>query len=137
MHPFAASLCLLMVLLLSLAGCSGGMADLEGTVSCQRKVVASGSVIVVGKDGGTHSGSIGADGAYRVTGIPIGSVKIAVSSTDPKKTQTRARKKGEASTKQTDSAGWFALPSIYSDLATSPLKTEVKSGANRWDIELR
>ena len=135
-HSIARS-CLLLVLLLCITGCSGGMADLEGTVSYQRKIVASGSVTVVGKDGGTHSGTIGPDGAYRITGIPIGSAKVAVSSIDPRKTQTRSRKKGDAPTKQTETSGGFSVPSNYSDPATSPLQLELKSGTNRWDIDLR
>lgn len=128
---------LFMVLLLVLVGCSGSVGDLEGSVMYQNKVLTSGSVTVVGNDGGIHAGAIGQDGAYRVTGIPVGSAKVSVTSTDPRKTQTRARKKGEVPAKRMEATGWFALPSIYADPATSPLQADVKSGTNHWDINMR
>jgi hypothetical protein len=68
--------------ILFMTGC-GGTTDLSGKVTFQGKPVVYGSVVVIGSDGIPKSGAIQPDGTYRVSGVKLGSAKLAVSSPQP------------------------------------------------------
>jgi hypothetical protein len=124
------------VLLFIVLGCGPGRGDLTGTVSYQGKALKVGSVSVLGSDGIPKTDSIRDDGTFLVRDIPAGTIKIAVNSRDPAKSQPKTRKKG-APPPKADRTGWFPIPEKYSDFAKSELSLTLNRGANSWDIELK
>jgi len=78
-----ATRCVLALLLLSAAGCGGGVCDVTGKVSYQGKTVVCGSVVFVGPDGMTKVANINSDGTYLVSGVGVGHAQIGVISQDP------------------------------------------------------
>ena len=145
----AALSCLGMMLL---AGCSQPTGELTGLVKSGPKLVVSGSVTAVGSDNIPHGTLIGPDGRYRLSGLPVGEVKLLVSSPNPAQ-----KNKGRADAGQAGSRGgegrrppaadvpppdpeivkkWFPISEDYSDLAKTPLRATVKPGSTTHDIEL-
>jgi hypothetical protein len=122
-------------LLLAL-GCGAARGDLAGKVTYKGKALRFGSVSVVGGDGIPITDSIREDGTYLVRDIPVGAIKIAVTSRDPAVSQPKARKKGEVLPKG-DRTGWFAIPEKYGDFEKSALTFTLSRGANARDIELK
>jgi hypothetical protein len=137
-------------LLAALAGC-GGTGDVSGRVTYQGKPVTSGKVMLVGADGTPHYGDIGADGAYRVAGVPTGEVLATVAS--PKPGEARPERPGgsgrggdrrapaadpaEAAAQAALAKRWFSIPEQYADPARSGLKVNVSRGGMMHDFELK
>jgi hypothetical protein len=144
-RPFCYRAGALAPLLLALAGCAEGKADVTGKVTHQGKAVTWGTVIVQGPDGIPMTGKIQPDGAYTVRGVAAGKVLIGVVSRDPgvlAGPRGRRVDKGEGNDQPAvrpplaDRSKWFALPEKYEDPANSGLSTTVKGGANAHDIDL-
>lgn len=139
---------------LVLTGCGEGTGDLTGTIMHKGKAVASGSISAVGADGIPHGGSIGPDGRYTLTGLPVGEVKITVVSPNPAKSgradgrgagargegrgkEARAMPKRDDPTPDPEAAkNWFPVPDTYADIARTPLRATVKRGPTAHDIDL-
>jgi len=131
--------CLLGAACLVLAGCGAGKGDLTGSVKLGDKPVRMGTVTVTAADGSQQSGVIQEDGTYKVSGIPAGDAKIAVTSPDPKTSKTHMRQKGKETeaAPPVDTSKWTAIPEKYTDTKTSGLATSIKSGENKFDIDLK
>jgi hypothetical protein len=128
-------LCLSGVLVAS--GCGGGTGDLSGTVTYQGKPLRMGSVSVAGGDGIIRAGTIEDDGSYTVSDISTGTVKIAVTSPDPKLRKVAAKPKSGATAEPTgDESKWIAIPEKYGDFERSGLTFPLQPGANRLAIKL-
>ena len=69
---FGGRVCLFATMLLA-AGCGGGKADVSGKVTYKGKLLATGTVSMVGPDGMVRQGAINVDGTYQVTGVAAGS----------------------------------------------------------------
>jgi hypothetical protein len=115
---------------LLLLGC-GGRGDVNGKVTYQDKAVVFGSVMIVGSDKKLYYGQINEDGSYKVTGVPTGEAKVAVSSPDP----NQVAAKGGAP--KIEAKKWFAIPPKYGDPEKSGLKLSVNGGSNPFDIPLK
>ena len=103
----------------------------------QGKPLRMGSINVVGGDGLIRAGTIQDDGSYTVTGISTGTIKIAVSSPNPKKQKVGSKpKSGAVPEPSADASKWFAIPEKYGDFEQSGLTFELRRGANRFPIEL-
>jgi len=124
-------------------GCGGGKADVAGKVTYKGKLLASGTVSMVGPDGMVRQGAINSDGTYQVTGVAAGKVQIGVLSQRPAGAVRSDRKGGRGSRvapppdAATDKSAWFAIPSTYQEPTTSGLSTTLASGSNKHDIELQ
>jgi hypothetical protein len=80
----AAGLCSLLVGLAAVVGCDGsGKTTVNGKVSYKSKPVVWGTVILVDNSGMYHQGTINPDGTYKVDDVPVGRVRIAVTSPNP------------------------------------------------------
>lgn len=146
--------------LFALAGCGGGTGELTGTVKSGAKVVASGSVTAVGSDGIPHGAVIGPDGRYTLTGLPLGEVKLLVSSPNPAAPAGKGPggpggapgrgKEGRGKegrqpppTEQPPEADpeiakkWFRISDDFGDLAKTTLRATVKAGRTEHDIEVK
>lgn len=131
---------------LVLAGC-GNSTDVSGKVTYQGKPVVYGTVVILGSDGIPKSGAIQPDGSFRVSGVKLGSAKVAVSSpqppgsTPPKKARERGDDDDKPPPEVTPASpevikNWFPIPNKYGEPTKSELTVEVKSGTPL-DIDLK
>lgn len=141
------------------AGCGTGKATVTGKVSASGKTVVWGAVTLVDRTGLYHQADIALDGTYRLTGVHIGSVQIAVVSPNPDR--VRGRPAGRAVSSggkgndprekflrdkgiqpNTDErprppeGAWFPLDRRFADPSTSGLTGEVRSGTTTLDITI-
>jgi hypothetical protein len=131
------------VLAIALAGCGGGKADVSGKVSYKGKLLASGTVSMVGSDGIVRQGAIRPDGSYMVNGVAAGKVQIGVLSLNPAgdirgggRTASASRVSKSTPDTPPTASNWFAIPSNYQEPTTSGLATVLSSGSNQYDIKL-
>lgn len=79
-RPFGRALLLSCALTaLAVCGCSPATTDVSGTVTYQGKPLPAGSVTLVDSSGAVHQAQIQADGKFTVPNVPVGSVRVAVS----------------------------------------------------------
>lgn len=124
----------------SITGCGPAATDVTGSVTFEGKTVVFGTVVIIGTDGLPRSGAIQPDGTYRVSGVPLGAAKVAISSPRPPgmKVPNAKPKTGRdeglderrpadenATVDPVVAKGWFALPEKYGDPATANLTLEV------------
>jgi hypothetical protein len=143
---------LLGLMLVMMVGC-GGTASVTGAVTYKPngKKLAWGSVVMVGSDGLPRQGLISPGGTYSITGLPVGKVKILVTSDNPKPPPDKGRAMRESAGRKKPGSeegakepevpadiakAWFPIPGKHSDVAQSLLSTELKQGANNFDINL-
>lgn len=123
------------------AGCGAGRADVAGKVTYKGKLLATGTVSMVGPDGIVRQGAINPDGSYTVTGVAAGKVQIGVLSPRPVADVRGGRRGGgNRLAPPADAApatsGWFAIPTTFQEPSTSGLSTVLASGSNQHDIKL-
>jgi hypothetical protein len=124
------------------AGCGGGRANVAGKVSYKGKLLATGTVSMVGPDGIVRQGAINVDGTYTVTGLAAGNVQIGVLSPRPVGDVRTGQRGGRGNRLAPpvdgapDTSGWFAIPSTYQEPTTSGLSAVLASGSNQHDIKL-
>jgi hypothetical protein len=130
------------LLVVTLAGCGGGRADVSGKVLYKGKLLTSGTVSMVGPDGIVRQGAIKPDGTYTITGVAAGKVQIGVLSANPAG-DVRGRRPAagnRVAAAPPDGApvasNWFAIPASYQEPTTSGLSTVLASGSNQHDIKL-
>jgi hypothetical protein len=132
----------------TLCGCSGGgVGVVSGKVTFNNKSLAMGQVIVVGVDSMPYYGIIEDDGTYKVTGVPAGPAKVAVSSTDPRNTGRASRPAPDGGgpprpgmgngTPLGDPKKWFPIPEKYLDFNASGITLTVERGENPFNIDLK
>jgi hypothetical protein len=131
---------------MTVMGCGGGgTATVSGKVTYKGEPVTAGYVTYYGADGKTDSGRIDADGHYTVYKAPVGDVKVAVLTSDPKRrVPSGGLSKGKQASKHPDSeitasdqVGKFvAIPPRYKDPDKSGLAFTVKSGSQVINLEL-
>ena len=126
------------------AGCGGGKADVSGKVTYKGKLLATGTVSMVGPDGMVRQGAINVDGTYQVTGVAAGKVQIGVLSLRPAADVRAGGRRAGPGTRLAppadaapDTSAWFAIPTSYQEPMTSGLSTVLTSGPNQYDIKLQ
>jgi hypothetical protein len=120
------------------AGCKSKVpasGEVYGKVTSGGKQVTAGFVKFFPEGGGEPvSSSIGPDGSYRATGVPVGHAKVAIETLEFKDLTPPppgiAKQLGGPRTK------YVAIPAKYETAETSGLSCEVKKGAIEWDINL-
>ena len=148
----ATSIGCFIVMLALVPGCGPKAGDVTGSVVYKDKPVTSGTVTMVGKDGNPVQTEIKEDGKYELRGVPVGEVRIAVSSPsltpqkggrkieriDPntgEKLETKGLEEGLPGT-ELQRKTWRAIPLKYSDITQSDLKHTVTPGPNTYEIRL-
>jgi hypothetical protein len=131
--------------LLAAAGCGGGgTGSLTGTVTYNGTPIASGTVQAFAANGTAYTGEIGPDGRYTIDNIPVGEVKLSVTSPDPERQyehlKEMARTEGQKAALKTPEpaavAAWVPVPSQYEQPDTSGFATAIKKGPNTLDLPL-
>jgi hypothetical protein len=133
---------------LAAAGCGDPTTEVTGKVTYQGKPVVYGSVVVFDAGGAPKSGAIQPDGTFRISGVRLGSVKVAVSSPLPPGSQPTGKKDARdavdpdkppvevAPAPPEVIKNWVPIPNKYGDPNTSELTTNVKAG-EPLNIELK
>jgi hypothetical protein len=121
---------LLALMSFGLCGCGSKKGSVSGKVTYQGKLLSTGMVIFVDKDGFVSPpAGIEVDGTYSANNVPVGPVTVCVevlpilggdTGGDPKQPRPR----------------YVPIPEKYKDAKQSDLKFDVKPGANDYDIEL-
>jgi hypothetical protein len=135
---------LVFVLLLAIPGCGGGRATatVTGTVNYQGKALPAGTVKFYGPNDQVASALIGDDGSYEATNVPLGPVKIAVSTPLPpppeivKAAKEGKRRFGVGNVISVDSNA-VSIPAKYNDPAKSGLSLTVTAGSQPYTIDLK
>jgi hypothetical protein len=125
------SVAALVVVLAGALGCGSKQTDVTGKVTYKGKSLVAGNVTLVSASGTSHSGAISSDGTYTIPGVPLGPVKIGVTSTDPgtspaaagrvsgRDSRSSAEKAGAAKAPAPVAgekvAGWFPIPTTVMD----------------------
>ena len=131
------------VSLFAASGCGGGTGDVTGSVKYKGKALDGGQIQFKGSNGKTASADINPDGTYTVTGVPTGTVKVAVSYVDPKVVEhfkaLSAGGRGESKTPppKGEPSQFDKVPQKYGDFDGSGLTVEVKTGPNKHDVDLK
>jgi hypothetical protein len=107
--------------------------SLSGTVRLDNKIVNYGAVTFHSADGTKKKVVIAADGTYRVTDLPMGEVKIAVTTGAPP-TPFAAPGGGNG---EPIKFVKIDLPSRYNDPSKSDLSYVFKAGKQQFDIDLK
>ena len=136
-----------------LSGCGRKVSDVSGTVTYKSKLVTSGTVTMVGADDAFVQGEIKEDGSYVLKAVPVGEVKVLVSSppllpqkggkkldrVDPDTGKKYDSKQSEINTlaTQLQKDTWRPIPIRYSDITQTDLKFTVTAGGiNTHEIKL-
>jgi hypothetical protein len=134
---------LFFVLLLTIPGCGGrGAATVTGTVNYQGKALPAGTVKFYGPNDQVASALISDDGSYEATNVPVGPVKIAVSTPLPpppeivKAAREGKRRFGVGNVISVDNNA-VSIPAKYNDPAKSGLSLTVTAGSQPFTIDLK
>src|SRR5580765_8347832 len=101
-------------LLLAAPGCGPAAADVSGTVTYKGKPVRSGTVMLLGESGTPLYADLNDAGAFTFSAVPVGKVRMTVSSPDPARA-TMNRGDTQAKSKGTPDPRWFPLHPKFSD----------------------
>jgi len=126
--------CFVLLLALVGTGCSekgGATGTVSGTVSYGGQTLPVGSVTFLSEDGRTAAAEINKDGTYKVGNVPVGTVKVGVST--PQAAPVPALG-GDMPGMNT--AKPVIVPQKYASPQTSGLTMTVKKGSQTFDIAI-
>jgi hypothetical protein len=133
----------LLWLFITVAGCGGGQpkATVSGTVTYNDKPVPFGTVAFYGANNQVSSAGTDANGRYQATNVPVGLVKITVTTSLPssglEKAAKQMKKRFGRGNPMPTSADIVSVPTKYSDPSTSGLSLTVMEGPQPFDIVLK
>ena len=136
LNPFFTSSALVAVLFLS---GGGSFTEVGGTVTFKGKKLTTGSLTFLSADGKKKGvTNIASDGTYKLIEPPLGKVKVAVHvKPPPKAAESKDKPKVTIGEVPNEELEPVLIPAIYGDFNKSGLSTELKSGSNTYDIELK
>jgi hypothetical protein len=139
----SASLVLVVVFVPILSGCGKSKGTVSGTVTYQGKPLPGGFITIIPEQGeaGAFRGKIEPNGAYRVSDIPAGPVKIGVQALEPPKHPEAMLSPEEiakgAKAPAISPGTYMRIPPIYNDPDKSGLGFTVNGGTQEHDIPLK
>jgi hypothetical protein len=121
-----------------LSGC-GSFTEVGGTVTYNGKKLTMGTITFVSPDGKKKGfTNISTDGTYKLVEPPLGQVKVGILvKPPPKAPESKNATKATIGDPPAISLDPVLIPAVYADPNKSGLSTELKSGANTYDIELK
>jgi hypothetical protein len=134
----------LLLLILANSGCAGGpvAAKVSGTVTYRGEPLPAGKVSFYGPNDQVASALISEDGNYEAANVPLGAVKVAVSTPLPpppeieKAAKEGKRRFGKGNLIQAPQRT-VSIPPKYSDPGKSALSVTVIEGTHVFNIELK
>jgi len=143
MRYLLVSLFCLLLGVVAISGCSGGLSTVSGKVTYKDKPVTTGSVQFMGNDGNPAVADINSDGTYTLK-IRPGDFRVAITSVDKAKEEERQKKMKEWRESAKGGTGPRTPPPIdrnapsislipekYNTFDNSTLTATVKSGTNK------
>ncbi len=125
--------CSALVAILVLAGCGPSFNKVSGTVSYKGKKLTMGTITFVGDDSKKTFTTIAGNGFYEAIEPPLGKVKVSIAVKPPPNIPVpKGLEKGA-----TQKIEPVIIPPNYGDANKSGLTTEIKSGSNTYDIDLK
>lgn len=146
-----------LVCLLTLVGMIGcqndNSAKVEGKVTYQGQVVPRGSVVIQDATGALHTANLTPEGTFRVVGVGLGAIKVAVqipkhlleqgtgadSLAEAQKAKEADASEGERVREAEVPSGYvmpIPIPEKYNSLATSGLEFELTSDRATWELQI-
>src|SRR4051794_24312667 len=130
----------LVLLALALVGCSR-KAKVTGKVSYKGETVPAGTVAFYGKGDAVSSAPIRPDGTYEATGVPLGEVKVTVSTPPPPDPHAAEKMKKNPLVVQKNvvikEQKIVSVPRKYNLPGTSGIGLTVTGGSQPFDIPLK
>jgi len=131
----------LALLVFALAGCSRPKGTVTGKVSYNGEAVPSGTVAFYGKDDEVSSAPIGPDGTYEATKVPLGEVKVTVTTPPPPDPNAAERLKNNPMVIERGivikQEKVVSVPRKYNLPGTSGISLTVTQGSQPFDIALK
>jgi hypothetical protein len=132
---------LLVLLVVALAGCSRPKGTVTGKVSFNGEAVPSGTVSFYGKDDEVSSAPIGPDGAYEATKVPLGEVRVTVTTPPPPDPGAAEKLKKNPMIQERGitikQEKVVSVPRKYNVPGTSGISLTVTKGSQPFDITLK
>jgi len=134
---------LFLLLASALSGCSHGppAGTVTGTVRYKGEVVPAGMVTFLSASNQGASAPINPDGTYAATEVPLGQVKVTVTTPRPsaemKKAAKQSKRRFGKGVEFPESVDSVSVPDLYGNPAKSPLGLTVKEGSQPYDIEMK
>jgi hypothetical protein len=131
-------------LLVAASGCGRPTGKVTGKVSYQEQPVVVGSVTLMAEDGVPFQGQIQPDGTFQVAGVPYGTYRVSVFSSDntppapptdagvPPEVVARKKPRPERAAP----AGWFPIPERYGNFDQSGLAVTIDKAEVSADFKL-
>ncbi len=116
-------------------GCGGKHGKVTGTVKYRGTPLTTGTVTFTDPSKQIVGSASIKDGSYAMERIPLGSVKVAVSTPPP--LQVDPRHPAPADMPGSAPVAVVPIPPLYGDAERSGLTFEVKSGTQEYPIDLR
>jgi hypothetical protein len=134
---------ILVLCVLALSGCRRPKGTVSGTVTYKGEPVPSGTVAFFGPGDQVASVALRPDGTYEASGVPLGEVKVTVTTPPPppseeqlaKNPMVQERRKGRNISLPVEKT--VTVPAKYSRPATSGLSLTVTEGSQPYDIPLK
>ncbi len=116
-------------------GCGSSLpptGEISGTVTTDGKPVTAGTVKFFPEKGDPVVASLGADGTYRATGIPLGKARISIETVEFK--NLTPPPPGMAKQMSGPRTKYVPIPAKYEKPESSELSIEVEKGTKTFDI---
>jgi hypothetical protein len=147
MKPWKSGFCslgatfgLILLTLMMTTGCGGrATGTVTGTVTYLGNKVPSAKVTFFGPDDKTATTSTDAEGAYKAVDVPLGLVKVTVTTSRPGPSAEKAaknpmlQKKGYVPSSEKS----ISIPPVYSDPLQTNISLTVIEGSQPFDIDLK
>ena len=131
----------LALLALAFSGCGQRKGKVTGKVSYKGEAVPSGTVAFYGKGDAVSSAPIGPDGTYQATEVPLGEVKITVTTPPPPDPHAAEKLKKNPMVVQKNivikQEKVVSVPRKYNLPGTSGISLTVTGGSQPFDITLK
>ena len=134
-----------LALVAALVGCSPPKGIVSGKVTYKGELVTAGTVHFFGPNDKTDTAYLNPDGTYEAVNVPVGPVKVAV--TTPPPPDPSAAEKARSNPmlvaknvnikQQQENLKVVPVPRKYSLPGTSNISLTVKEGSQSFDIELK
>jgi hypothetical protein len=132
---------LLVLLALALSGCGSRKGKVTGKVSYKGEAVPSGTVVFYGNSDAVSSAPIGPDGTYQATEVPLGEVRVAVTTPPPPDPHDAERRNKSALLAEKNivfkEQKVVSVPRKYNLPGTSGISLTVSGGSQPFDISLK
>jgi len=131
----------LALLLAALSGCHDARGTVHGKLTFKGEAVPSGTIVFYGPGDQVASAGLLPDGTYEATEVPLGEVKVAVTTPPPPDPKAAERLKNNPMIKERGitikQEKVVSVPRKYNLPGTSGISLTVKQGSQPFDITLK